>query len=256
VANASALDAPFEALFDRTAALSPDVTKFTTNGNYTIPPHTKVLDFIVVGGGGRGGNTTATSVVAGAGGGGAGEMVTRRVSGLAPGTVLDVAVGTGATQSTAATMSRVYHADGFWLRAYGGGNGGDGVTNTPGAGGTGGTGEAPGSVTADGGAGGENGHSGENGGIGWVAIGGRGGMVPSGLVPEGGIRGAGYGAGGGGAGGCAAEYDGGGGGGGGSGYGISFALAKNGDPGPMSGAAYGGDGGVGCVVIIAWRGAP
>jgi hypothetical protein len=63
VANASALNAPLEALFDRTAALSPAESVYTTAGSftYTIPALTRWLDIVVVGGGGAGGGCPDSS---------------------------------------------------------------------------------------------------------------------------------------------------------------------------------------------------
>lgn len=274
MANASALDAPLEALFDRTAVLDPSVTVFATPGAgqvYTIPALTKWIEIVAVGGGGRGGNTPSGYQHAGAGGGGSGEVVRRVVpaSLLGGATQLSVEVGAGA-DSPAGTAgdSRVsLVAADIDFRAEGGSNGTDAGNTSGGAGGAGGTGNSAGhgSGSAAGGAGsdaasGLDGSDGQGGHIGRAAAGGAHGGLEAADPGAGGSRGQGYGAGGGGSGGGTynAYADGaGGGGGGGGGFGVGN-LAGSGQQGAanVNTPAYGGPGADGIVVIIAWRGAP
>ena len=279
MANASALDAPFEALFDRTAALSPDVTEFTSPGgttDYPIPALTKWLEILLIGGGGRGGNCPGGDYHGGAGGGGAGELLHRWVRVgplfLPEATTLSVHVGAGATQGGPATSSYILDAAGrndapFRLYARWGDNGAPGGATEGGSGGeratTGGSGYGSGSAAGGAGAGsgaGVGGGDGETGYFSKIAAGGDGGINGTPTSPgQGGRPGHGYGAGGGGAGGSGFSFSNGpgGGGGGGGGYGVAT-LAVIGAPGPgiVDSAKYGGNGAPGIVIITAWRGAP
>jgi len=273
--NASAINTPLEALFDRTAVLVPDVQVFPYTGvtdYYTVPPHALWIEIVVVGGGGRGGNTPSGYQHAGAGGGGSGEVVRRVLpaSLIGVGTQLAVRVGHGAAMGTgtsdASTVSRL--ADGIAITAAGGLNGADAGDTDGGAGGAGGAGVAAehGSGSAAGGAGANAASgvgTGGDGGYGQIALraqGGDNGGLEAGDPGAGGSRGQGYGAGGGGSGGGTYfNYaDGaGGGGGGGGGYGVGN-FAGHGMQGAanVNTPAYGGAGAPGIVIITAWRGAP
>ena len=253
--TAADINAPLEALADRTAVLVPDVQVFTPTGapaTWTVPEYALWVEILMVGGGGGGGGiTSGTTQGLSAGGGGAGATV-RRVLPAASIVALTIDPGAGGhagdldTPATDGIQSTVY-VDGdptlALLVADGGRHGGGGGDN---AGAGGGGGAATWSADYSGGDGGSagtvgiNGDPGEPGPFYGYGLGGSGPGVP-------GLGGPGYGGGGGGA---AAGSSGAGGGAGG------YGLVRLAGDGTGVGFKVGGDGAPGVVVITTWRGVP
>ncbi len=171
--DASDFNVPFEALFDRTAALVPTTTILVANGDWTKPANAIHCEIVIAGPGGDGGDGD-TAGGCGGGGGSNGEVV--RWSGLAS------ALPTTLTAAFSGA-DVVLSGTGFFLFAESGAVGGDGDDGGAGVvGGDGGygysAGFAPDPVTI-GGKGGSSGNGGNAQSISslWLHGGGGGGDV-------------------------------------------------------------------------------
>ena len=171
------------------------VQTFTTSGNFVVPSGVARVEVELWGGGS--GSYASTSSAA-SGGGSGGGYARKRISGLTPGQVIPVTVGTGGAAGTASTAPGPGGTSSFgsFVSATGGVlNGSASLTNPQ-------NGAIPGGV----GVGGDVNLMGSSGGIGFLSVGGLGGGAAmggmqtsgstgnSGVFPGGGASGAGTGA--------------------------------------------------------------
>lgn len=133
---------------------------FTTSGSFTVPANVTAVKVTVIGGGGGGGGVAgAPGYPRVAGGGGAGGTAIRYITGLTPGAVISVTVGSNGIGAPGATgFSGGISSFGTYCSATGGSGGLSGGTPAAFTSSIGGSGGA--------GAGGDINYSGGSGGVG------------------------------------------------------------------------------------------
>lgn len=169
------------------SAAFPQEVRFTTPGNttWTVPTGVTIAEVSVYGGGGGGGTGHATFV--GGGGGGSGGYARKKFTGLVPGTIKNVTVGSGGAGGAGGSSTNASGAAGNTssfggsVTATGGDAGSAGINPIPGIPASGGTGSG-GDINLPGGWG-SAGASGTNTNGQYTGYGGLGGSAPG---PEGG----------------------------------------------------------------------
>ncbi len=111
---------------------------FAASGSFVVPNGVAMARATVIGGGGAGGTHSTLP----GGGGGAGGRAIGIITGLAPGEIIAVTVGTGGAASATPAQGGPGGTSSFgtYLSATGGGGGGGGTNAQPNAGGAGGAG--------------------------------------------------------------------------------------------------------------------
>ncbi len=192
-------------------AVARGTQRFTTSGEFSVPPGVSTIYVTAVAGGGSGGSGGGSSgsgrVGVGGGGGGAGQSVIKQAISVNAGTSISITIGQGgASVAGGATNGATGNAGGNTiigsLSLNGGGGGARGTNSPSGSGGgvPGGTGYPAGGGSMDttpGSASGVGG-GGASSSMGGGGFGGRG-TLSNGIA---GVSAGGYGAGGGGGGGC------------------------------------------------------